>query len=196
MGKKALVFCLIIIISTFIYISCNSSKVGLGSERGIMYAMIYDYENVAVGEVRVKVNGRELVKSDVQGRFILDFRNKGEYEIELSKKGYETLTQKFEYDPMAVLYFKMITAEQLVVLAEEELDKSCYKEAEEYLERAYKLEPLREDIMYLRSISLVLQEKYIEAKKALSELKEKGYRSKYIELLEEKIEKGAKDGAV
>jgi tetratricopeptide (TPR) repeat protein len=194
--RKVLFGYLVVITFSFLFSACNSSKVMMASERGIMYAMIYDYENIAVGGVTVKVNGKELVKSDVQGRFILDFKKRGEYEIELIKKGYEVLRQKFEYNPMDVLYFKMITAEQLVVLAEGEMDKSSYKEAEEYLERAYKLEPLRADIMYLRSISLVLQEKYIEAKKVLEELREKGYRSKYIDLLEEKIEKENNDGAV
>jgi len=154
-----------------------------------MYAMIYDYDNIAVGGVLVKINGKEIVKSDVHGRFILDFKKKGEYEIELSKRGYETLIQEFEYNPMKVLYFKMITAEQLLALAEGELDRFRYKEAEKYLKRAHLLEPLRTDIIYLKSISLVLQGKYIEARRALNELREKGYNGKYMDLLEEKIEK-------
>lgn len=188
MQTRVLVFLLITLFAIF-FVSCNSTKGRVATDDGIMYAMIYDYDNIAVGGVLVKINGKEIVKSDVHGRFILDFKKKGEYEIELSKRGYETLIQEFEYNPMKVLYFKMITAEQLLALAEGELDRFRYKEAEKYLKRAHLLEPLRTDIIYLKSISLVLQGKYIEARRALNELREKGYNGKYMDLLEEKIEK-------
>jgi len=184
---------LLIVIIAVSFSSCNSIKGRVATDEGIMYAMIYDYDNIPVSGVVVKANEKEIVKSDVHGRFILDFKKTGEYKIELSKKGYETLTQNFEYNPMNVLYFKLITAEQLVALAEEEMDKFCYEEAEKYIQRAYLLEPLRADIIYLKSINLVLQKKYIEAKKVFKELKEKGYSSKYIDLLGEKIEEGIID---
>ncbi|MCL2480641.1 MAG: carboxypeptidase-like regulatory domain-containing protein [Spirochaetaceae bacterium] len=189
MHIRVLAFLLIILFAIFA-LSCNSAKGRIATGGGIMYAMIYDHDNIPVSGVVVKINGKEIVKSDVHGRFILDFKKNGEYEIELSKKGYETLTQKFEYNPMNVLYFKLITAEQLVALAEEELNKFCYEEAEKYLQRASILEPLRAEIIYLRSINFVLQDKYVEAKRVFRELKEKGYDNKYIELLEEKIEEG------
>ena len=182
-----------IILSAALLLSCNSTKGKVATNSGVMYAMIYDYDNVALSGVLIKVNGKEIVRSDVQGRFILDFKRIGEYRIELFKKGYETLIQKFEYNPMNVLYFKMITAQQLLSLAEGELDKFSYEEAEKYLERAYMLEPKRADIIYLRCISLVLQEKYFEARSVFSELMEAGYKSKYIDLLQEKIEKGIMD---
>ena len=186
------VYLITILFPVFI-LSCNSAKGSVATDKGIMYAMIYDHDNIPVSEVLVKVNGKQIVKSDVHGRFILDLKKRGEYTIELFKKGYEPLNQKFEYNPMNVLYFKLITADQLIVLAEEELDKFSYEEAEKYMQRAYYLEPLRADIIYLRSISLVLQEKYVEAKRMFSGLKENGYKGKYIDLLEEKIEQGIID---
>jgi hypothetical protein len=162
------------------------------TNEGIMYAMIYDYENSAVSGVTIKVNGKELVKSDMQGRFILDFKKGGEYEIELIKKGYEKVVQKFDYNPMEVLYFKMITAAQLVNLAEESLDRFDCEEAEIFLSRAYSMEPYRADIIYLTSVTLYLQGKYYEAKDRIKELKEKNYANKYIALLEEQIEENLK----
>ena len=190
MQIRVLTCCLLIILLALFVVSCNSVKGRVATDSGIMYAMIYDYDNIAVSEVLVKVNGKEIVRSDVHGRFILDSRKKGEHEIELSKRGYETVIQKFEYDPMNVLYFKMITAEQLLALAEIALERFRYAEAEKYLERAHILEPLRADIIYLKSISFVLQKKYIEAKRAINKLRERGYNNKYMDMLEEKIEKG------
>ena len=193
MHIRVLVFYLLFILFSISALSCNNTKGRIVTGGGIMYAMIYDHDNIPVSGVIVKVNGKEIVKSDVHGRFILDFKKIGEYEIELSKKGYETLIQKFEYTPLDVLYFKLITAEQLVALAEEELDKFCYEEAEKYLQRASILGPLRGEIIFLRSVNFVLQDKYIEAKRIFRELKEKGYENKFIDLLEERIEEGIID---
>jgi tetratricopeptide (TPR) repeat protein len=172
--------------------SCSSNKGRIATDNGIMYAMIYDYDNVAVSGVLVKVNGEELLKSDMQGRFILDFKEKGEYSIELTKPGYEKLNQKFEYNPMEVLYFKMITAEQLSALAEESLDRFDYEEAMKFIDRAYNLEPQRLDIVYLRALTLYLQKKYDAAKTVINKLEDDGYNGKYIKLLDDRIKENIK----
>ena len=187
--KVTLNYLFILVFAIFV-LSCSSAKGSAATDKGIMYAMIYDHDNIPVSGVVVKVNEKEIVKSDVHGRFILDLKKGGEYKIALVKKGYEPLNQNFEYDPMNVLYFKLITVDQLVMLAEEELYKFCYEEADKYLQRAYALEPLRLEVIYLRSVSLVLQEKYVEAKNVFNELKGNGYKSKYMDLLEAKIEEG------
>lgn len=168
-------------------VSCSSSKAKITTDSGIMYAMIYDYNNTAVSGVLVSVNGRELVRSDMHGRFILDFSTHGEYTIELSKSGYEKLIQNFDYNPMKVLYFKMITADQLVTLAEECINKFDFEEAEKNIVRAYKLEPHRIDIIYLKTVALYLAGKYEEAKTASAELSSKGYNGKYAELLKKTV---------
>ncbi|MCL2293353.1 MAG: carboxypeptidase-like regulatory domain-containing protein [Spirochaetes bacterium] len=186
---RCFAFFLFITLLSLLFISCSGLKGRVVTDGGIMYAMIYDYDNAAVSGVLVKVNGKPIVRSDMHGRFILDFKKKGEYTIELSRRGYETLTQVFEYNPMNVLYFRMITANQLLSLAEIELDNFSYESAEKYLVRANALEPFRIDILYLKSITLFLQRKYAEAERVLLELRERGYNSRPVGLLEERIRK-------
>jgi len=152
-----------------------------------MYAMIYDYENIPVSGVVVYINGKKKVDSDIQGRFILDKMKKGEYRVKLTKKGYETLEETFRYDPLQVLYFKIINAQQLLVLAETALDNAEYTSAENYLNRALLLDPNRPDTLFLNSIACYLQGKNAEAAEILENMIISGYNAPSISQLLEKI---------
>jgi len=169
-------------------ISCQTGKpIKRLSNEGMMYAMIYDYENVPVSGVAVYINEKKIVDSDIQGRFILDAMKKGEYRVKLTKKGYETLEESFQYDPMQVLYFKIINAQQLLVLAEAALDNAEYAVVENYLNRALLLEPNRPDILFLKSIACHLQSKNAEAAAILEKMIVSGNNDPSISQLLEKI---------
>jgi hypothetical protein len=168
--------------------SCQSGKpIKRLSNEGFMYAMIYDYENSPVPGVTVYLNKRKIVDSDIQGRFILEKAKKGEYKIRLTKKGYETLEESFQYDPMQVLYFKMINTSQLLVLTETALDNNEFANAENYINRALLLEPGRSDILFLKSIIWFLQSKDAEAAGILENLIKSGNTDPSISQLLEKI---------
>lgn len=145
-------------------ISCQSGKpIKRLSNDGFMYAMIYDHENVPVSGVTVYINSSRKAESDIHGRIILESIKKGRYAIKLTKKGYEELVEVFQYEPMNVLYFKMINTRQLTVLAEYAIDNGDYIEAQEYINRALAIEPLRQDILFLKSINYYLQGNYTNA---------------------------------
>jgi len=169
-------------------ISCQTGKpIKRLSDEGMMYAMIYDYENTPVSGVAVYINGKKKVDSDIQGRFILDKMKKGEYRVKLTKKGYETLNELFQYDPMQVLYFKIINAQQLLVLAEDALDNTEYAIADNYLNRALLLEPNRPDALFLKSLAYYLQGKNAEAVVILENMIKSGNNDSSISQLLEKI---------
>jgi len=150
-----------------------------------MYAMIYDFDNTPVNAVSVYINGRMVVDSDIQGRFILDNMRTGEYTVRLEKRGYELLEETFYFDPMQVLYFKMINTSQLVALAETALENSEFSAAEVYINRALVLEPGRPDILYLKSIACYLQGRNAEAADILENLIRSGNTNNaIIQLLE------------
>jgi tetratricopeptide (TPR) repeat protein len=142
--------------------------------------MIYDWENTPVTAVTVYIDGKKYVESDIQGRFVLEFKEPEEHTIKLTKKGYEDIEQVIQYDPMNVLYFKMVNASQLVSLAENALDEKHYTDAVLYLDRALALEPSRPDIWYLKSITLYLQQKNKEAQEILEYLMSTGIKDAYI----------------
>jgi len=62
-------YLLIILLAIFI-LSCNSIKGRVVTDSGIMYAMIYDYDNIAVSGVLVKVNGKEIVERGYNNKYM------------------------------------------------------------------------------------------------------------------------------
>jgi len=171
MVKKVFIF----LLTAVVFLSCqNVNSIKRISSDGLMYAMIYDYDNTPVNAVAVYIDGRKVVDSDIQGRFILEKMDKGEYTIKLTKRGYETFEENFYFDPLQVLYFKMISTRQLVTLAETALDSKDFFAAENYIIRAQALEPARHDILYLKAISCYLQDRREEANLILENLLRSG----------------------
>jgi tetratricopeptide (TPR) repeat protein len=179
---------LIIIILALSFCSCQTGKpIKRLSNEGFLHAMIYDHENTPVNNVTIYINGKKTVESDIQGRFVLESMKKGQHSIKLTKKGYEDLIGTFQYEPMNVLYFKMINTQQLTVLAENAIDLAEYAEAEGYINRILAIEPNRQDILYLKSINYYLQRKYQEALVILEEQIRQGNHDPSIAKLIEKI---------
>jgi hypothetical protein len=163
------------------------------SNEGFMYAMIYDYDNSPVTGVTVWLNGKKIVDSDIQGRFILEKMKKGEYSVKLTKKGYETFEEVFHYDPLQVLYFKIINVSQLLVQAEMVLDNAEFANTEKYLDRALLLEPNRPDILFLKSVNYYLWGKKAPAADILENLIKSGDTDPSISRLLEKIREEKED---
>jgi len=183
--KNKILVCFLLVLTLFA--SCKTGKQIKLTDKGFMYAMIYDFDNTPVSGVTVYINGVKNVDSDIQGRFILDMVKKGEYRIKLVKKGYETLEERFYFDPLQVLYFKIINTSQLVALAETALDRAEFTIAENYINRALLLEPNRSDILFLKSIVYYSQAKYDEAEEILEKLLKSGNNEPSISRLLEII---------
>jgi Flp pilus assembly protein TadD len=65
-------------------------------------------------------------------------------------------------------------------MAETAIDQMNYAEAENLIQRALLMEPTRQDVIFLKSVNLYLQQKYDKA----------------AELLQEQIQNGSKDPSV
>jgi len=184
MLKKAI----IILIGIILLASCQSGKpLKRVKNDNFMFAMIYDHDNTPVSAVSVSINGKRITDSDIQGRFILDNMKKGDYNVKLVKRGYETLEDTFTFDPMNVLYFKMINSSQLVTLAESALDNREFIIAENFINRALVLEPNRPDILFLKGITCHLQGKNEEALLILENLIKTGNTNPFITQLFESL---------
>jgi len=187
-GKTLACFLLISLLA-----SCRTGRpIKRLSNEGFMYAMIYDHDNSPVPGVAVHIEGKKIVDSDIQGRFILEQVKRGEYSVMLSKRGYETLEEVFTYDPMQVLYFKMISSSQLLALAEAAMDGAEYGRAEGYLDRALLVEPGRPDMLFLKSIACYLQARHGEATAILEDLIKSGSADPSVSRLLEMIRQGSK----
>ena len=172
----------LLIVPILLILGCKSaaSPKRAINDAGMMYAMLYDYENSPISGASIYINGKKLIESDAQGRFILEFKTGGEYSIRAEKSGYETVEDVFTYDPMNVLYFRMINAPQLMVKAEAALEQYAYAEAEELVNRALKLESGKPEILFLQSIVFYKQGRKAEARAILLDLHGRFLNGDYI----------------
>jgi len=188
--KKVILF----LLTVALFSSCqNISTIRRPSDDGLMFAMIYDFDNNPINTVAVYINERRVAESDIQGRFILANMNRGEYAVRLTKRGYETLEGYFHFDPLQVLYFRMINTSQLLTHAETAMDRGEFPIAENYIKRALAIEPNRPDILFLKSISYFSQQRYQEAITVLHGLIRAGNAENAIIQLLEMIQKAQEE---
>ena len=140
--------------------------------------MIYDGNEEGVTAVSVKVNGWLKAVSDGQGRFILkflyaDIKDKKEHRIELEKEGYEKVKEVFYYEPMSLLHIRMESGEDILKEAESLIDEKEYGKAEEFIDRAVKIEEYRDEGLYLKAVIKYKEGDKEEAAELLEKLKEK-----------------------
>lgn len=144
-------------------------------DAGIMYGMIYDEKEEAVAAVNVIINGKLKAVSDGQGRFILQFyfadiKDKKEHHIVLEKAGYEKFEQVFYYEPMSLLHLNLESGEGLLKETEDAIDRSKYKEAEAFLDRAFSIEESRDESLFFKAIIRYKEGKIGEAKEILERM--------------------------
>ncbi len=187
------VFYILLIFCSLFCISCKTTTVKgvkYKDSKPLMYGMIYDFDNKPVEAASIYVDDKFIIKTDVQGRFILSLsikNKKDESLIRIEKDGYETINGKFVYDPINVLYFRMINAQQLLTLSEEYVQNNELDEALIHLDRALKLSPLRSDILFLKSITLYKQKKIDECLLILENLKSENMNNIYIKQFYDKV---------
>jgi hypothetical protein len=161
--------------------ACKTAGVNrAGMESGIMYAMVYDYGNTPVSGAEVFIDGRRYTESDINGRFFLRINRPGKYAIRVEKAGYEEVNQEFTFDPMTVLYIRLINATQLLELAEGAIDQNNYAYADSLIGRALLIDGSRPDVLFLQSVNLFLWQKYKEARAVLNSLMAGGYEDESV----------------
>ena len=177
--KRGIRICIKISIIIVLVTGCSSvwSK-KYKDDAGVMYGMIYDGNEEGVPAVSVKVNGGLKAVSDGQGRFILkflyaDIKDKKEHRIELEKEGYEKVKEVFYYEPMSLLHIRMESGEDILKEAESLIDEKEYGKAEEFIDRAIKIEEYRDEGFYLKAVIKYKEGKKEEAAELLEKLKEK-----------------------
>ncbi len=188
MTKRSSVFAIVGIILIVSTNCATDPKRASGKKDAIMFGMLYDYENNPVKGVAVSIDGTRFGETDVMGRFTIVGVQPGGHRLLLEKEGYEKIEDSFVFDPLSMLYYRMITASQLIAEAERALAGFDYNVAQETLDRALKLEPFRYDALYLQAVAYFHAKEYENAKKKLDNLKGLGYTGIYSEKLFYKIE--------
>jgi uncharacterized protein YceK len=181
----ALIVCLLLV-TTGACGSVGTRKVH-EDQKGVMYGMVYDRENNPMSGVRLYIDGEIAGETDIQGRFLLEFKGKDRCLLSLDKKGFEPVQREVLYDPTGLLYFKLTSAAQLLSEGEKALEIRDYANALSFVDRALVLEPYRTDALYLRSIILMGTKQYEEALSILNSIDNPGRSGPYIEMTKKRI---------
>lgn len=124
------------------------------------------------------------VRTDLNGRFLIPELSRGEHQFTVEKEGCETAVSIVTFtDVKQVLFIKLYTLDNLLVLAQDGLDRKNFKEAMDYLNRAEKIKNDDAFLHYLKAFAYIGQGEYINAETQLTNLVKEGNREPYILLL-------------
>jgi len=148
-----------------------------------LFGMVYDHDQRAVPGALVLVDGEEGPRSDINGRFVLRSLARGEHVIEVRKDGYEGMRAPIEFlSRTQALYLKVISLEQLLRKAEDELEARRFDEARELLERASAVNPVDPVLLYLSSLNYRERGEPGAAVEPLQQVLQLGYRQPVVYL--------------
>jgi hypothetical protein len=140
-----------------------------------LHGMIYDYHSQPCSQVRILIDNRDGPLSDINGRFVLKNLSKGTHSITLIKDGYEEVNFSFDFiNRTQVLYVKLFSLNQLLELAEKELDNKKLGKTEELLSRAEKIDAENVVLLYMKAILALKREQVEQALTLLNSILEQG----------------------
>lgn len=149
----------LVFICCVFFLGCKSIP---NSKQDFMYSMVYDFENQGVKDVAFILDGKEIGKSDVYGRFLIPIsRDRKIFHLDIKKEGYEILSDEIQFVPDLVLYYKIGNAKQYFFLAENFLDENKLDESEAAINKAISIEE-RDDFFLLKEIILAKKAMRIE----------------------------------
>jgi tetratricopeptide (TPR) repeat protein len=148
-----------------------------------LFGMVYDFDNEPCAGALIRVDGEDAVRTDINGRFVINDLSRGRHQLEVLKEGYESYTLAFDFlNRSQALYVRMISANQLLRQVEEALEKRRYSAALEMLERVERIEPANPVAAYLRGAYLIRVRRDAEAAAVLEGLVGQGYQEPVLYL--------------
>jgi tetratricopeptide (TPR) repeat protein len=144
--------------------------------------MVYDFSNRPIPYCEISLGRVYKGSTDINGRFILPQVPFGEYDITVSKKGYESYIDKIRItDRNQIIYIRIPSQNQLLGLVDEALTNNNLSAAEEILERAYLIDQNNIEMLFYYANVSFRQQNYSKAISFLETAKRLGSRDIYIE---------------
>jgi len=158
-------------------IACQSEGEALKHfEKAPINGMVYDYENSPCSNVIVKLNGKHVIRTDINGRFTFLGMPPGTYGLWFEKQGYESLELAFDFHSRSqVLYVKMMSLKILIQRIEKATTDKHWKEAESLLLRAMIIDRENPTVHYLKATLALYRGEAEEAARILRGIIESGY---------------------
>ncbi len=171
-GFLFLVFCIPVLLA-----GCSSLADKAVTEFSIadLHGMIYDFHSQPCANVNIRIDNRKGPASDINGRFVLKNLAKGTHSISFSKEGFEEVGFSFDFSNRTqVLYLKLFSLNQLLELAEKELENKKLGKAEEFLKRAGKIDATNAILLYFKAVLALKRNQVDLAIKELNTILEQG----------------------
>jgi len=172
--------------------SCKTTDDPTDFELSNLPGMIYDGDNRPCERVTLLVvkvlEGEEkelfTVQTDINGRFILPGLDRGDYRIVARREGYETLETEISYTSRTeVLYLKMFSQDQLLVLAADSLDMGRFDRSLAFLNRSESIDDSNPRHLYTLSVFFYSRGEYEKALESLVKIPSSGFDFPWVDLL-------------
>ena len=168
------------LICIFLLLSCKTAEFSLKTLD--VNGMVYDFSNRPVAHCQIIIGGNYKTSTDINGRFSFSGIPVGAYVISGEKRGFESY-----YDTISVrergqiVYFRIPSQNQLLLLADEALTVNDFEMAEEMLERAYWIDSNNIEMLFYYAVLKFKQHRHEDAIAFLEMAKYLGSRDFYVD---------------
>ena len=153
-----------------------------------LIGMVYQQSNRPCQGVSVEVLKEGKDESvfrgftDLNGRFMIPNLPQGRHRIRFSRGGYQSLTVSIRFvDPTHIFYTRLVSLEDLLLQAEEALDKNLWSQMETILSEAAIIDPHRGELLFLKAVAAARQGRIEEQKMLVDQIKKAGFPMPFLD---------------
>lgn len=159
--------------------SCASLSGGAGNLD--VHGMVYDFENRPVPDYELRLDGKRSVFTDATGRFAMYSVPPGDYLLSGSRQGFESYEAPVRIGELTDMYYlRVASAEELLELADGELEEGRIEGAAELVARSERTGSDSSLVPFYAAVVSFRQGKGGEALAILAALEDRGLRDPYV----------------
>jgi tetratricopeptide (TPR) repeat protein len=180
MINKKYIFPQFIAFIAFLSLSCKTAEFGF--KTADISGMVYDFSNRPVFNYELALGGKYFGNTDINGRFTLLKVPLGSYKISGSKTGFENYNgEVIIKEKGQIIYIRIPSQNQLLVLADEALAANNFTLAEEIAERAYQIDKNNFEMLFYYAAVSFRQNNFAKAASFLEDAVNLGSKDYYVQ---------------
>jgi tetratricopeptide (TPR) repeat protein len=161
------------------FFSCKTAE--FGYKVIDINGMIYDFSNRPVPNFSITLDKKHNSGTDINGRFTLAKVPAGIYTLTAEKTGYETYVEEVTIkDQGQIIYIRVPSQGELLNLVDDALSGGNFDAAEEYVNRAYLIEPNNIEMLFYYATVMFRKGEYDRAIHFLQAAQNLGSKDEYI----------------
>jgi len=179
-NKRKRIITLFFSLTALISISCKTAE--FGYKVIDISGMVYDFTNRPIAHCDISLRNKYKASTDINGRFTLLRVPAGKYMLAAYKRGYEKYQEEVNInDRGQIIYFRMPSQGQLLDLVDTAMAANDFTSAEEFVERAYRIDENNIEMLFYYATIKFRQNDYEKAIGFLEAARDLGSRDVYID---------------